>query len=100
MLSIQTKNDFALSLEDIKKLNDELSEFKSNIDSFSNDDILFFDANDIRKITGWSKHTIETLFNNPAFPSTDIGKKKLVLKTAFIKFFMERRCKDNQIYWK
>lgn len=99
MKAIEIKNDFTLSLEEIKELNNEISKFKANIESFGNDECLFFDTDDIRKITGWSKHTVETLFNHPAFPCTDIGKKKLVLKTAFIQFFMDRRCRDNEEYW-
>lgn len=100
MKAIKIDDNFTLSLEAIKELNKELSNFQSNIENLSKKDTLFLDTADVRKITGWSKKTVEDLFNQPAFPATDIGKRKLVLKVAFIKFFMERRCKDNEDYWK
>lgn len=100
MLFDNMKNDFTISLQDFEKMNTEIERYKTNINSLDNDNVLFFSQEDIRHITGWSKHTVETLFNNPSFPCTDIGKSKLVLKTAFIKFFSERRCKDNEAYWK
>lgn len=100
MLFDNMKNDFTISLQDFEKMNAEIERYKTNINSLDNDNVLFFSQEDIWNITGWSKHTVETLFNNPSFPCTDIGKSKLVLKTAFIKFFSERRCKDNETYWK
>ncbi|MFR5877081.1 MAG: hypothetical protein ACLUFN_11405 [Eubacterium sp.] len=100
MSAIKLDNDFSLSLQDIKELNNEISKFQSNIESLGKDNVLFFDTADVREITGWSKKTVEDLFNHPAFPATDIGKRKLVLKVAFIKFFMDRRCRDNEDYWK
>ena len=83
MLFDNMKNDFTISLQEFEKMNTEIERYKANMNR-----------------TGWSKHTVETLFNNPSFPCTDIGKSKLVLKTAFIKFFSERRCRDNEAYWK
>lgn len=100
MSAIKLDNDYSLSLQQIKELNTELSNFQKNIESLGNEDALFFDTADVRKITGWSKKTVDDLFNHSAFPCTDIGKRKLVLKTAFIKFFMDRRCRDNEDYWK
>lgn len=99
-MSIEIQKDFVLSLEQIQKLNEEISKFQETIERLGTDDTLFFDTNDIMRITRWSKHTVETLFNNPSFPCTDLGKRKLILKTAFIDFFMKRRCKDNEMYWK
>lgn len=100
MLFDNMKNDFTISLQDFEKMNAEIERYKTNIESLNTDNVLFFSQEDIRNITGWSKHTVETLFNYPSFPCTDIGKSKLVLKTAFIKFFSERRCKDSKAYWK
>lgn len=100
MEAIKFNNDYSLSLQEIKELNKEIADFQNSIESLGKENVLFFDTADIRNITGWSKKTVEDLFNNPAFPCTDIGKRKLVLKTAFIKFFMERRCRDNEDYWK
>lgn len=100
MLFDNIKNDFTISLQEFEKINNEIERFKSNMENINANNVFFFSQEDVRNITGWSKHTVETLFNNPTFPCTDIGKSKLVLKSAFIKFFSERRCKDNELYWK
>ena len=100
MEATKVNNDFSLSLKEIKEINEEISKFLSNAEKLENEDVLFFDTSDVRRITGWSKKTVEDLFNHPAFPCTEIGKRKLVLKISFIKFFMDRRCRDNEDYWK
>lgn len=100
MIAIKDNNNYSLTLDEIKELNNEISNFQNSIESLGKEVTLFFDIADVQRITGWSKKTVEDLFNHPAFPCTDIGKRKLILKTAFIKFFMERRCRDNEDYWK
>ena len=100
MSSKSIDNDFSLTIEQVEKFNTEIDKLMYNFNEISKSDFLFFGIEDVCRITGWSKHTVETLFNHPAFPCTDIGKKKLVLKPAFIKFFMDRRCRDNEIYWR
>lgn len=100
MLSPHTIPNFSISIEQIEKLNQEISSLKSSFSEFDNQDFLFFTIDDVCRLTGWAKHTVENLFNHPAFPCTDLGKKKLVLKPAFIKFFMERRCRDDEVYWR
>ena len=91
-------NNFELSIKQLQKLNNEVERYKANLKDFETD-TLFFTQEDVRKITGWSKHTVETLFRNPDFPCTDYGKSKLVLKTAFIAFFSERRIKQDSDLW-
>ena len=100
MLSPHTTSNFSISLEQIEKLNAEINSLKSFFDELESQDFLFFSIDDVCKLTGWAKHTVESLFNHPAFPCTDLGKRKLVLKPAFIKFFMERRCRDDEKYWR
>lgn len=99
-MAIEIRDGFTLTLEEIQKLNEEISSFQETLEKLGTDDTLFFDTEDVRKVTGWSKKTVEDLFNHPAFPATDIGKRKLVLKPAFIRFFMDRRCKSDEKYWR
>lgn len=94
-----THNDFYISLQTLTELNKQLTLFQTNCNNI-NDNCLFLNMQDVINITGWSKKTVELLFNHPDFPCTDIGKKKLVLKTAFMKFFSTRRCKDDEVYWR
>lgn len=98
MNTTQNNDDFRISIADLEAFNKQLHELKDNLtDSV---ECIFLTIADVMEITGWSKKTVEDLFNNPAFPCTDLGKKKLVLKAAFIRFFNERRCKDDQNFWK
>lgn len=82
--------DLSAMAEDVKKLNNELFKLHSNMQSINND-IEFFTIKDVMDLTGWSKRTCENLFLNPDFPSCDFGKSKIVLKPAFVQFFMSRR---------
>lgn len=93
-----SNNEHTISLEVLEELNNQLHTFQENYSQIS--DSLFFDIKDVIEITGWSKKTVEDLFNHPMFPCTDLGKRKLVLKTAFIKFFSDRRCRDDENRWK
>lgn len=67
------------------------------------ENIMFLDMKTVREVTGWSKDVTQAVFNLPDFPSCDIGKKKIVLKTAFLKYFsVPRRKKDlfpNEDEW-
>ena len=83
----------------VQTINAEIDKFKKNMSDINSDDSLFYTIEDIQKMTGWSKRTVENLFNDPAFPSTDIGRKKLILKFRFIDFFSTRRSKSEQKYW-
>lgn len=98
MTDVISDNDYKISINALKELNEQLQLFQENYSQTT--DNLFLDIKTIIKITGWSKKTVEDLFNHPMFPCTDLGRKKLVLKTAFIKFFSERRCKDEEHRWK
>ncbi|MBR3149239.1 MAG: hypothetical protein IKF64_03635 [Eubacterium sp.] len=86
-------------MDELKQLNEEIERFCNNSEKLIDENILFLDIASVQKITGWSKKTVEDLFNHPDFPCTDLGKRKLVLKVAFIKFFMQRRCRDEKDYW-
>ena len=93
------ENSLVLPLDAVKEMNKQLETLDKNYKIVFNED-LFFTIQDVIRITNWSKKTVEDLFNNPAFPATDLGKKKLVLKSAFIEFFSVRRGRADKDYWK
>ena len=93
------ENDLVLPLDAVKEMNKQLETLDKNYKIIFSED-LFFSIQDVIRITNWSKKTVEDLFNNPAFPATDFGKKKLVLKSAFIEFFSVKRCRADKDYWK
>lgn len=92
-------NDYTIDINSIKELNEQLILLQNNSKCLD-DNCLFLDIKQTMTLTGWSKKTVETLFNHPMFPCTNLGKKKLVLKSAFVKFFMDRRCKGDELHWK
>lgn len=59
MTAIKVNNNYSLTLEEIKALNKEISEFQNSIESLGNEATLFFDTADVRKITGWSKRQLK-----------------------------------------
>lgn len=58
-------------------------------------DVRFLTMNDVIKLIGWSRSTVEKMFNRPDFPSCDYGKEKVVELTAFRKYFSEPRRKER-----
>ena len=44
----------------------------------------YLDCENIMKITGLSKNNIRTLMSNPQFPTTKIGRRKVVSLTNFV----------------
>lgn len=58
--------------------------------------IKFLTAADVAKLTGWSKPTVDQLFNCAEFPACDYGKSKIVEVHALLEFFsVPRRKKRN-----
>ncbi|MCD7722516.1 MAG: helix-turn-helix domain-containing protein [Clostridiales bacterium] len=53
-----------------------------------NDEIRFLTVDDVAALTGWSKTVVKALFNRQDFPSCDYGKSKIILRQAFLEYFM------------
>jgi len=56
-----------------------------------NENAVFFSIKDVMALTGWSKEKTQAVFNLSDFPSCDFGKKKIVLKTAFLNWMSKPR---------
>lgn len=63
-------------------------------------EVKFYSIADVQELTGWSEKTIQKLFNDPSFPTTDFGRTKLVEAHALIKYFETRRTKETSRYWR
>ena len=74
-------------------------ELKNN-ETENNERIRFLSIDDVASLLGWSKKTVQKLFNDPKFPMTDYGKGKRVLEPAFIEYFSVRREKSKDRYWR
>ena len=93
----ENKEDIVLTIPALLELQKQIEEISRNINNQVVNN-LFFNIEDVMKMTGWSRKTVE-LFRHPEFPSTDLGKKQLVLKTAFINFFSVKRKSSERNTW-
>lgn len=73
----------------IKEINEDIQIMELNSKTINNE--CFYTVEDVVKLTGYSKPTVLGLFNITDFPACTIGKRKLVKKSAFWKFFNKER---------
>ncbi len=59
----------------------------------------FYTIENIQEMTGWSKKTVQRLFNDPRFPAADYGRIKVVEAHALIDYFSKRHEKDRERHW-
>ena len=62
--------------------------------------VRFYTIRDLSEMLGWSEKTVQKLFNDPKFPSTDFGRKKVVEEHALVDYFSKRHEKDRDRHWK
>ncbi|MBQ3371134.1 MAG: hypothetical protein IJG48_09045 [Mogibacterium sp.] len=62
-------------------------------------ELRFYTISELQKLLGWSEKTVKKLFNDPAFPSADFGKTKVVEAHAAIDYFSKRHEKEYEKYW-
>ena len=58
-------------------------------------EVRFYTITDLEEMLGWSKRTVQKLFNDPKFPSSDFGKFKVVEAHALIDYFSKRHEKRD-----
>jgi len=63
-------------------------------------EVRFYTISDLTKMLGWSHNTVEKLFNDPKFPSSDFGRNKVVEAHALIEYFSRRHEKAKDRHWK
>ena len=62
-------------------------------------EVRFYTISDIQEMLGWSKKTVQKLFNDPRFHASDFGRIKVVEAHALIDYFSKRHEKDRERYW-
>ena len=75
---------------------------KSNViitNHYASNTVVFLDAKELSKKLGWSMRKVFKLFNDPEFPSSDYGKKKVVEMDALKKYFSVKRERKDSEYW-
>lgn len=63
-------------------------------------EVKFYTISDLKEMLGWSENTVQKLFNDPKFPSSDFGRIKVVEAHALIDYFSKKHLKRNDGYWK
>ena len=63
-------------------------------------EVKFYTIAELTKMLGWSENTVQKLFNDPKFPSSDFGRTKVVEAHALINYFSNKHIKKNDGFWK
>ena len=62
-------------------------------------EVKFYTIADLVAMLHWSENTVQKLFNDPKFPSSDFGKTKVVEAHALIEYFSKKHIKENDGFW-
>lgn len=62
-------------------------------------EVRFYTISDLIKLLGWSETTVQKMFNDPKFPSSDFGRTKVVEAHALIDYFSKCHTKYNDRHW-
>ncbi len=68
--------------------------------TYISSEVKFYTISDLKNMLGWSENTVQKLFNDPKFPSSDFGRIKVVEAHALIDYFSKKHLKRNDGYWK
>lgn len=68
--------------------------------TYISSEVKFYTILDLKNMLGWSENTVQKLFNDPKFPSSDFGRIKVVEAHALIDYFSKKHLKQNDGYWK
>jgi endonuclease G len=61
-------------------------------------EVRFYTIQDLMKMLRWGEDTVQKLFNDPKFQSSDFGKTKVVEAHALIDFFSKKHVKNDDEY--
>lgn len=68
--------------------------------TYISSEVKFYTISDLKNMLGWSENTVQKLFNDPKFPSSDFGRIKVVEAHTLIDYFSKKHLKQNDGYWK
>lgn len=68
--------------------------------TYISSEVKSYTISDLKNMLGWSENTVQKLFNDPKFPSSDFGRIKVVEAHALIDYFSKKHLKQNDGYWK
>ena len=68
--------------------------------TYISSEVKFYTISDLKNMLGWSENTVQKLFNDPKFPSSDFGRIKVVEAHALSDYFSKKHLKQNDGFWK
>lgn len=63
--------------------------------TYISSEVKFYTISDLKEMLGWSENTVQKLFNDPKFPSSDFGRIKVVEAHALIDYFSKKTFKTK-----
>lgn len=63
-------------------------------------EVRFYSVKDLQEMTGWSHTTVEKLFNDPKFPSSDFGRRQVIEAHALIEYFSVKHERERDRFWR
>lgn len=62
--------------------------------TYISSEVKFYTISDLKNMLGWSENTVQKLFNDPKFPSSDFGRIKVV-ETRIDRLLLKKHLKQN-----
>lgn len=85
--------------DSMDKLNNKMNAGNATSKLYISSEVKFYTITEIMKMTGWSENIVQKLFNDPKFPSSNFGRKKVVEAHALIDYFSKKHEKEYERYW-
>ena len=63
-------------------------------------EIKFYTIADLQEMLGWSETTVQKLFKDPNFPSSDFGRRQVIEAHALIEYFSVKHERERDRFWR
>lgn len=77
----------------------EASNSRMIYETYISSEVRFYSIPELAKMMGWSEKTVQMMFNDPKFPSSDFGRSKVVEAHALIEYFSRRHVREEDRHW-
>ena len=63
-------------------------------------EVRFYSVKDLQEMTGWSHATVEKLFSDPKFPSSNFGRRQVIEAHSLIEYFSVQHERERDRFWR
>ncbi len=67
--------------------------------TYISSEVRFYSIPELSKMLNWSEKTVQKMFNDPKFPSSDFGRAKVVEAHALIDYFSKKHVREEDRHW-